>query len=221
MAHELGRMERPSTESFRGKRKLLLAPRVYAPPIDEEEGIAVLQRYWDQIESQVASLESRLGTIRRVYHEGMTNGGEEALKYMATVDERCHALIQSKIRAGASLEVTEDGEVLVETLDLQRCLMLPFSGNTVALRLREWLTEGLRRRYEYVSKRIDDTLGEDQVGLLFISERHQVQFPADMEVFFVAPPALDEFRRWLDGWIAKQQAAGSQGRQESDPSEGQ
>ena len=61
MAHELGRMERPSTESFRGKRKLLLAPRVYAPPIDEEEGIAVLQRYWDQIESQVASLESGLG----------------------------------------------------------------------------------------------------------------------------------------------------------------
>ena len=221
MAQELGRMERPSTESFRGKRKLLLAPRVYAPPTDEEEGIAVLQRYWDQIESQVASLESRLGTIRRVYHEGMTKGGEEALKYMATVDERCHALIQSKISAGASLEATEDGEVLVETLDLQRCLMLPFSGDTVALRLREWLTEGLRRRYEYVSRRIDDTLGEDQVGLLFISERHQVQFPADMEVFFVAPPALDEFRRWLDGWITKQQASGSQGRQEGDPSEGQ
>ncbi len=221
MAQELGRMERPSTESFRGKRKLLLVPRVYAPPTDEEEGIAVLQRYWDQIESQVASLESRLGTIRRVYHEGMTEGGEESLKYMATVDERCHALIQSKIRAGASLEATEDGEVLVETLDLQRCLMLPFSGDTVALRLREWLTEGLRRRYEYVSKRIDDTLGEDQVGLLFISERHQVQFPADVEVFFVAPPALDEFRRWLDGWIAKQQAAGSQGPQEGDPSEGQ
>ena len=222
MAQELGRMERPSTESFRGKRKLLLVPRVYAPPTDEEEGIAVLQRYWDQIESQVASLESRLGTIRSVYHEGMTEGGEESLKYMATVDERCHALIQSKIRAGASLEATEDGEVLVETLDLQRCLMLPFSGDTVALRLREWLTEGLHRRYEYVSRRIDDTLGEDQVGLLFISERHQVQFPADVEVFFVAPPALDEFRRWLDGWIAKQQAADSQGRQEEgDPSEGQ
>ena len=221
MAQELGRMERPSTESFRGKRKLLLVPRVYAPPTDEEEGIAVLQRYWDQIESQVASLESRLGTIKSVYHEGMTEGGEEALKYMATVDERCHALIQSKIRAGASLEATEDGEVLVETLDLQRCLMLPFSGDTVALRLREWLTEGLHRRYEYVSMRIDDTLGEDQVGLLFISERHQVQFPADVEVFFVAPPALDEFRRWLDGWIAKQQAADAQGRQEGDPSEGQ
>ena len=99
--------------------------------------------------------------------------------------------------------------------------MLPFSGDTVALRLREWLTEGLHRRYEYVSKRIDDTLGEDQVGLLFISERHQVQFPADVEVFFVAPPALDEFRRWLDGWIAKQQAAGAQGHQEGDPSESQ
>ena len=40
-----------------------------------------------------------------------------------------------------------------------------------------------------------------------ITERHQVQFPTDVEVFFVAPPALDEFRRWVTEWVAQQQAA--------------
>ena len=28
-------------------------------------------------------------------------------------------------------------------------------------------------------------------------ENHQVQFPPDVQVFYVAPPALDEIRRWL------------------------
>ena len=46
-----------------------------------------------------------------------------------------------------------------------------------------------------------------QTGLLLISERHQVQFPQDIEVFYVSPPALDEFHRWLQNWIADQQKA--------------
>ena len=28
-------------------------------------------------------------------------------------------------------------------------------------------------------------------------ENHQVQIPADIQVFYVAPPALDEIKRWL------------------------
>ena len=43
-----------------------------------------------------------------------------------------------------------------------------------------------------------------------IGERHQVQFPQDIEVFYVSPPALDEFRRWLQNWIAEQQNAARQ-----------
>ena len=32
---------------------------------------------------------------------------------------------------------------------------------------------------------------------MFIREGHQVQFPSDIQVFYVAPPALDEIKRWL------------------------
>jgi hypothetical protein len=34
------------------------------------------------------------------------------------------------------------------------------------------------------------------VALLFIREGHLVQFPRDIDVFSVAPPALDEIHRW-------------------------
>jgi hypothetical protein len=28
-------------------------------------------------------------------------------------------------------------------------------------------------------------------------ENHEVQFPPDIQVFYIAPPALDEMKRWL------------------------
>ena len=102
---------------------------------------------------------------------------------------------------------TEDLEILIETLDLQRCLMIPMASLTVATRLQEWHTEANSRRYEHIAARIDETLPEDGVGLLLIGERHQVQFPSDIEVFYVSPPALDEFRRWLQNWASRQQQA--------------
>ena len=36
----------------------------------------------------------------------------------------------------------------------------------------------------------------DEAGLLFIREEHSVQFPSDIEVFSIFPPALDEIHRW-------------------------
>jgi hypothetical protein len=216
MAQEFGRIERPYVESFQGRRKLFLVPRLYEPPTNEEEANSILQRYWEQIQSQVASLESRLGAIKHIYHEGLTEGGKQAVEYLETIDQRCNSLVHAKSQSGATLESTEDFETLGETLDLQRCLMLPLTNINVARKLQEWFAEGIRKRYEYISKRIDETLGKDEIGLLIINERHQVQFPADVEVIFVAPPALDEFHRWLDVWIVMQQTANAESGEPSD-----
>jgi len=54
-------------------------------------------------------------------------------------------------------------------------------------------------------------LKADETAILFIREGHAVQFPQDIEVFSVAPPALDEIRRWLrDRTAAKESEADSQ-----------
>jgi hypothetical protein len=90
-------------------------------------------------------------------------------------------------------------------MDLQRLLSMPLASPTVGQRLQEWLTESTRSRYEHIARRINETLGEDQAGLLIISERHQVQFPPDIEVFYVSPPALDELRRWLQTYLIELQ----------------
>ena len=206
-AQELGRIERPAAEQYRGRRKLLLVPLVYSPTPDEPEGAAALQNYWEQMQTQVEALENALGGLQRIYHETITASEEEGLGQLHAGDRRSHAFVSGKRESGAVLEATEDIEILLEALDLQRCLMIPLTNPSVASRLQEWYAEANRRRYEHIATRIDQTLTDDGVGLLLISERHQVQFPADIEVFYVSPPALDEFRRWLQNWAARQQQA--------------
>ena len=211
-AQELGRISRPGVDQYRGRRKLILLPLLYSPATDEPEGAAALQNYWQQAQTQVAALENALGGLRRIYHESITEGETGGLEQLKAGDLRSHSLISLKCdpstgSGGAVLEATEDLEILLETLDLQRCLMMPMASPTVAARLQEWYAEANRRRYEHIANRIDSTLEEDGVGLLLISERHSVQFPADIEVFYVSPPALDDFRRWLQNWAARQQQA--------------
>ena len=212
MTQELGRIHRPSADQYKGRRKLLLVPLVYGPQSDDVEGAAILQNYWEQMQTQVAALETALGGLQHVYHESLTLGGGEGLEQLEAADRRSHQFVAAKCISGAVLEPTEDMDVLLETLDLQRCMMVPLASTAVASRLQEWHSDSNRKRYDHIANQIDTTLGEDEVGLLLISERHQVQFPTDVEVFYVSPPALDEFRRWMQNWMEQQQRAAAAGR---------
>ena len=225
MVEELGRITRPATANYQGKRKLLLAPLVHlAVPAESTpaDGAEILARYWDQVDVQVRAVQNALGSVTHVYHENLPEGGDAGLGYLEMSGQGSHKLTAGLVDAGAVLETTESMEILAETLDLQRCLMQPLMSPVVAGQLQEWFGEANHRRYEFVADAIDTTLGEDETGLLFINERHQVQFPPDIEVIYIAPPALDEFRRWLQNWseqLQREGAGSSAGPEDPGPSE--
>ena len=224
MAQELGRISRPSAAQYEGRRKLLLAPLVYGPPAEAGEGVNILKNYWDQMQQQVEALQAALGGLHHIYHESVWDGGDKGLAQLEQTDQRSHEFVKAKCAGGAALEATEDLASLMESLDLQRCLMMPLASQTVPAKLQGWLSESTRSRYQHIAGRIDETLGENEVGLLLVNERHQIQFPEDVEVFYVAPPALGDFRRWLDNWMAEQQRAADgqldDEQQEQDAGEG-
>jgi hypothetical protein len=208
MVEELGRITRPPSANYQGKRKLLLVPLIQLPTLPDQiplEGAQVIARYWEQVDVQVRAVQNALGSITHVYHENVPEGGAPGLGYLEMTAQSSLAMVRILTEAGAALETTESIEVLAETLDLQRCLMGPLMSQAVAQRLHEWFADATRRRYESIAATIDTTLGEDETGLLFINERHQVQFPSDVEVIYVAPPALDEFRRWMQNWVEQLQ----------------
>jgi len=196
MAEQLGKMEKPEAERFTGKRKLYLIPLIFAGEKAPPEYVAKFKLYWEQVSEQVVNLESKIGKVSHVYHESIIVAGEDGLKAIEKLNPSSGRIAKEKCQSGAVLEATEDKELADESLDWERFLLMGFISQKVAKTVSEFYVEASRKRYEHVARRIDETLKANEVGILFIQEGHLVQFPQDIEVFSVAPPALDEIHRW-------------------------
>ena len=196
MTEQLGKMEKPEAERFTGKRKLYLIPLIFAGKKAPPEYRAKFKLYWEQVGKHVANLESKIGKVNHVYHESITVAGKDGLKAAERLNPSSGRIAKEKCQSGAVLEVTEDKELDEESLDWERFLLMGFISQKVAKMVSEFYVEASRKRYEHVARRIDETLKVNEVGILFIREGHPVQFPQDIEVFSVAPPALDEIHRW-------------------------
>ncbi len=108
-----------------------------------------------------------------------------------------HVLVQTRCATGAVLEAMEDRELAAEVSDWERFLMMGLSSNKVGELVRDMYAQALKKRNEHAMSVIDTTLGAGESGLLLAGEGHRLQFPNDIEVFSVVPPALDELHRWL------------------------
>ena len=206
MAEQLGKVEKPEAGSFAGKRKLYLVPLVFSGKKASPEYMKKFNLYWEQVSQQIANLESRIGKVSYVYHESITVAGESGLKTIEKLNPSSGRLAKEKCQSGAVLEVIEDRELADESLDWERFLMMGFISQKVAKMVSEFYVEASRKRYEHIVRRIDETLKADEAGILFIWEGHLVQFPQDIEVFSVAPPALDEIHRWQREQLAKEKS---------------
>jgi hypothetical protein len=197
MAQELGQMPKPDASQYTGSRKLFLVPAVFTPPEPPTGLVAIHDRYWAGVQQNITHLANRLGSIRRIYIEMLSTSGDEALKTVEAMNGKMADVVRAANQAGGEVTAIEDGELSREAFDWQRCLMVGLSSQKVARLAHESYLEATRKRYEHIARRIDETLQPDEVGLLLIGEDHGVQFPADIQVFYIAPPALDELHRWL------------------------
>ncbi|MCX6010603.1 MAG: hypothetical protein NTW48_11395 [Chloroflexi bacterium] len=197
MAQGLGKISKPEADSFKQGRRLLLVPLIYLYKDAPSEYTGKCELYWKQVAEHIVNLEAKIGTVSRVYHESISLGGDDGLNIMERLNPKSCQIAKQKCQDGAKLEVIEDKELAEECMDWERCLFIGFLSNKVARKVSEFYIEASRKRYEHISKSIDETLKADEVAILFVREEHLVQFPQDVEVFSVAPPALDEIHRWL------------------------
>ncbi len=197
MVEELGRIEKPEARELKGKKKLLLVPLLFSSDDSPKEYLEKFQLYWGQAGEHIINLESKIGAIKRVYHEAIASNGEEGLKIMEKLNPSSYQIARAKHEAGAELEATEDKELADESMDWERHLLLGFFSRRVAQTVSELYIQAQKKRYEYITRRISETLKGNETAILFIRENHRVQFAPDIEVFNVAPPALDEIHRWL------------------------
>ena len=197
MSEELGKIEKPPVEEFKRGRKLYFVPLIYCGKESPAEYLEKFNKYWNQVENQMSDLELKLGKVDKIYHELISASGEDGVKAIKDLNDKSYQIIKNRLDKGAQLEATEDRELLTEFMDWSRCLVVGLQNQKVFTKVYESYTEASKKRNEYIAGQIDETLKVDEIGILFIREGHQVQFPSDIQVFYVAPPALDEINRWL------------------------
>jgi hypothetical protein len=197
MGEELGKIEKPAVSSFKKGRKLFFVPVIYSNEVAAEGYKQNLTKYWEQIVKQLDELSLKLGQVNKIYHELIDAAGEKGAETMKELNESSYNLTKSLTDKKALLEALEDTDLLTEFMDWSRCLMIGLQNPKVMTKVYEAYVDTGKKRNEQITKIIDETLKENEIGVLMMRENHQVQFPPDIQIFYVSPPALDEIKRWL------------------------
>jgi hypothetical protein len=190
-------------------RKLYLVPLVLmAVSSDAPAGYnEKVEAFWREAAEHVRKLEGRFGPVRRLYHESVAAAeAGAALKSLERANAPAFALIDRKLKLGAQWTPIEEAGLLQEVVDWSRCLTVA-SGPAVVRQLAGFLREASQKRNTMMAQLIDASLGDNEAGLLIIRQDHAVQFPPDIQVFYVAPPTLDEIARLLRDAAAKEEKA--------------
>ena len=194
----LSQFPKPEASQYAGCRKLFLVPLFALPPGVPEDGAQLLERYWSEVRDHVTNLERSLGAVSHVFHETVFSEGAEGLKMVEALNPGASAFVQAMCRSTASLEATEDRDLVEENADWQRCISIGLMSQKVISAALDGYRDTTQKRFEHMGARVEQTLGEGEVGVLFVREDHHIQFPSDIQVFYVAPPGLDALKRWMD-----------------------
>ena len=201
MTTPLSQFPKPEAEQYKGKRKLFLVPNFSFPRDAPDELNQLLDRYWSEVREHIDNLERSLSTVTHVYHETVFSKGEEGMKMLESVNPNGYSFIQAMCSSTARLEATEDRALLEESSDWQRCITMGLLSQKVMSAALKGYQQATSGRFEHIGSRVDETLGEGEAGVIFVREDHRIQWPSDIQVFYVAPPALDALKRWIDDQI--------------------
>lgn len=192
------KIEKPSAELYKGKRKLYCIPLLYSEKEAQSDYLEMINLYWNQVEEQVKKME-KAGKVIKIYHEAIYSAGEDGMSELEKLNEESYKLVKSKCEEGAELQALEDKELFYEFMDWRRCMIVPFNSEKVFTNVLEFYRDASKRRYEHIAKRIDETLEEGETGMLIMNEedRSNIQFPTDIEIFIVHPPALADIQHWI------------------------
>jgi len=178
-------------------RMLLLVPRMYTreefkslvPVLPDDFGPRTLE-FWSYVEDK---LRAFLGKVHRVYRDEICQGGEEALASLSSIDRESFLIIRKLVDNGAVFEATEDSILVAESTSwVEAVKNNPL--DTVSLEMYE---ETLRERDNYVSRRVGETLRDEETGVLFIRPRRTIGLNGSVKVIKVCrfDPA-DYLRSW-------------------------
>lgn len=211
---ELGKIEKPEAKSFTAKRKLYVVPTL---PFEElalqfKLDAAKLERFWGEVRKKIEHFVSTYGNIGVVYLEGINEDDKPGIEYFDKFGKESnhYKLIKSLLDGGAIIKGIEKSECIERSkllFEEYSKSFLPdikefhqgFYGKDIDFDgWRNYLVKRIQDTQDEMSKFANKLIVElpaDNNGILIITDGRPIEFPEDMDVFQIRPPAFDEIAR--------------------------
>ena len=201
MAEKLTQIPKPKAASFKAGRKIYLVASMFGFQGVPNELEVKLQSYWSDVRSQIENLEQTLTQVTHVFHEGIFESGQTGLAAIITINPYAHTFINTLCKSTATLESLEDRSLVQEEYDWRMCSSAGVTSEKVYSLIINNLEDTTNKRWAHASKTIDELIPKDDAALLIVNQNHKIQFPEDMQVFYISPPSFDAVKRWVDNQI--------------------
>ena len=197
MTKKLGKVKKPVAEKYEKGRKLFFLPLIFSPEEPEPAFKELLDKYWQQVREQLDNLEGKYSRVNKVFHELISDTGDDGVKAMDEMDTGSKKIVKGCLERNAEFHPVEDRDMLREFIDWNQCISSGLLSKKVFDQVNKFYTEIQEKRQEHIAGILDETLKSGEIGLLVMREGCDVQFPPDIQVFYIAPPALDEVKQWF------------------------
>lgn len=146
--------------------------------------LRVVDRMWDEIERFLTELQLPCDRVR-LYQDGLPVCGREMdiVRDLALQGSRNHRLLMHLTEKGATLMGTESPELLVEEYRLAREVL---NGGAASGEIHQ--RELLRRRDGFIARRINSTLRDAEIGILFLGMLHLLDDLLDRDIRVISVP---------------------------------
>ncbi len=142
------------------------------------EHIKAVDEMWEGIRKRLGSLPIDQSKVR-VYQDGLPVCGREMdiVHDVAAQGSQNHRLVLSLVERGASLEGTEDVQLLLEEYHYIQAITSepePTERRRKAKSLSRQRKRLLHQRDRFMAQRIDETLKDGEIGILFAGISHRI-----------------------------------------------
>jgi hypothetical protein len=141
--------------------------------------LKTIEQFWNEVRRKLRPLREQAGNLR-VYQDGMPVCGRETelARQLSAEGSQNHRLLVDLVEAGAVLAGTEDPELLRR--EHERAQRVAGVVERASAARYDDLMEA---RDRYIANRIDATLAETELGLLFMGALHRVveALPKDIQ----------------------------------------
>ena len=157
----------------------------------EKKYLEAVKHFWEIVATTIESLELDYSNLK-LYQDGLPVYGKEK-KIVAEVAEsgsENHRLLQILNRKGAVIMGTESPELLVKEHELMMQMLKPVDSTETSLAGAQTL---LNQRDEYIAQRIDETLKDNEMGILFLGLMHTIETRLAKDIFVIQPLGKPNF----------------------------